>query len=118
MTLEDLRAICLSQKGATESIKWGADLVFSVGEKMFCVTGTDQTPAGASFKADDEAFEELCAREGFSPSKYLARYKWVKVDDIKRMSKAEWKKYIGRSYQLVREKLPAKIKKQLDQPTP
>lgn len=114
MTLEDIRAICLKQKGATESIKWGEDLVFSIGDKMFCVTGMDQTPVGASFKTTDDNFEELCSRQGFSPSKYLARYKWVHVDDISRMNKTEWEKYIGQSYQLVRDKLPARIRKQLE----
>jgi predicted DNA-binding protein (MmcQ/YjbR family) len=38
MNIEQLRKFCLSFPGATEDIKWGADLCFCVGEKMFCVT--------------------------------------------------------------------------------
>lgn len=38
MTIEKLRALCLSLPGGTEQIQWGYDLVFKVGGKMFCVT--------------------------------------------------------------------------------
>ena len=41
MNIEQLRKFCLSFPGATEDIKWGADLCFCVGAKMFCVTGAD-----------------------------------------------------------------------------
>src|SRR5688572_18872952 len=37
MNLETLRKHCLAFPGATEQIQWGADLVFKVGGKMFCV---------------------------------------------------------------------------------
>ncbi len=41
MNLEHLRKYCLSFPGVTEDVKWGNDLCFCVGEKMFCVTGVD-----------------------------------------------------------------------------
>ena len=41
MNIEHLREYCLSFPGATEDVKWGSDLCFSVGAKMFCVTGAD-----------------------------------------------------------------------------
>jgi len=41
MDLEEIRALCLSFPGATEDVKWGNDLTFSVGKKMFAVTGLD-----------------------------------------------------------------------------
>ena len=34
---EPQRALAATLPGATEDIKWGADLVYSVGGKMFCV---------------------------------------------------------------------------------
>ena len=80
---------------------------------MFCVTGLDQSPTTASFKVTDEEFIELCSREGFKPAPYVARYKWVFIDDIRKMNKREWEKYIAQSYNLVKENLPVKIKKQL-----
>ena len=113
MNVEDIQAICKTLPAVTEDIKWGNDLVFSVGGKMFCVAGLNQSPTTASFKVTDEEFDEMCDRNGFKPAPYVAKYKWVWIDDIKKMSKGEWKKYIKQSYDLVKQKLPAKTKKQL-----
>ncbi len=51
--------------------------------------------------------------EGFKPAPYVAKYKWVLIEDVSKINKADWKKYIRQSYALVKEKLPAKIKNQL-----
>ena len=80
---------------------------------MFCVAGLDQSPTTASFKVRDEEFDEMCSREGFKPAPYVAKYKWVWIEDINKMKKTDWKKYLEQSYELVKNKLPAKLKKQL-----
>lgn len=113
MNTEDLQKICLQLPAATEDIKWGNDLVFSVGEKMFCVIGLNQAPVSASFKVTDEEFDTVSARPFFKPAPYVARYKWVLIEDITKMSRTEWQHYVSQSYELVRAKLPPKIKKQL-----
>jgi predicted DNA-binding protein (MmcQ/YjbR family) len=113
MNTEDIRTLCQELPGVTEGIKWGHDLVFSVGEKMFCVVGLDQSPTSASFKVTDEEFDEMSSRPGFKPAPYVAKYKWVYIEDITKMRKTEWKKYIEQSYALVKAKLPAKVKKKL-----
>ncbi len=110
MTLEDLQTICRKLDKVTEDIKWGHDLCFNIGGKMFLVTGADEFPVSASFKASEETFNELTAREGFIPAPYMARHKWVYVDDINRLSKKEWQQYINQSYELVSSKLPKKKK--------
>jgi predicted DNA-binding protein (MmcQ/YjbR family) len=114
MNIEEIQKICAEWPGVTEDIKWGADLVFSVGGKMFCVVGLEQTPASASFKVTDEEFDELSVSPGFKPAPYVAKYKWVWIEDISKMKKTDWKKYLKQSYELVKAKLPAKIKKQID----
>lgn len=113
MTTEDIQTICRSMPGVAEDIKWGHDLVFSVGSKMFCVVGLDQSPVTASFKVSDEEFEEISSRPGFKPAPYVAKYKWVFIEDINTMKRMAWKKYLEQSYGLVKDKLPPKIKKQL-----
>lgn len=75
MTAEDIKKICLSFPGVTEDLKWGDHLVFSVGNKMFCVVGLDQSPTTSSFKVSDDAFEEVSNRMHFKPAPYLARHK-------------------------------------------
>jgi predicted DNA-binding protein (MmcQ/YjbR family) len=87
MDTETLQAICAKFPGVTEDIKWENHLCFCVAEKMFLVLGLDTTPTTASFKVSDDEFDELSARKGFKPAPYMARNKWVFVDDISRMGK-------------------------------
>jgi len=107
MEIEQLRSYCLSLPAATEDIKWGNDLVFSIGGKMFCVSSLDQ-PLKCSFKVRDDEFEELCATGNFSPAPYMARAKWVLVSNPASMSNEEWKARIKQSYDLVKNKLTKK----------
>ena len=110
MNIEQLRKFCLSFPGATEDIKWGADLCFSVGAKMFCVTGADSV-SGMSFKCTPEKFNELIERKGIEPAAYVGRYKWVHISDLDAVTPKELKDLISESYRLVFDKLPPKIKK-------
>ena len=112
MNIEDLQAICKKLPAVTEDVKWGNDLVFSVGGKMFCVAGLDQSPTTASFKVTDEEFDAMSSREGFKPAPYVAKYKWVWMDDISRMNKKEWEHFIKQSYELVKAKLSPKLKRE------
>jgi predicted DNA-binding protein (MmcQ/YjbR family) len=46
----------------------------------------------------DEEFEEISHRKGFKPAPYMARYKWVHVENINLLSKKEWEQFIKQSY--------------------
>ena len=113
MTIEELRSFCMSLPGATEDIKWGADLCFSVGGKMFTVTSADTNDGGISVKCTPEKFDELVERPGIAPAAYVGRYKWAHLDSMSIVEPAELKELIRTSYRLVREKLPSKIKREL-----
>jgi predicted DNA-binding protein (MmcQ/YjbR family) len=112
MDIDTIRKICTALPAVTEDIKWEYDLVFSVGGKMFCVTSLEP-PFGCSFKVKDEDFEELSNRPGFIPAPYMARAKWVKVDENARILKKEWQGFINQSYELVKAKLTKKEKMKL-----
>ncbi|HEV7334231.1 MAG TPA: MmcQ/YjbR family DNA-binding protein [Flavisolibacter sp.] len=112
MNTETLRTLCLQLPAVTEEIKWEKDLVFSIGEKMFCVTSFEE-PFKASFKVPDTDFEELCVSEGFAPAPYLARAKWVLVSNDACLSRQEWATYVKQSYELVKAKLSRKQRKEL-----
>lgn len=113
MNIEQLRKFCLSFPGATEDIKWGADLCFCVGAKMFCVTGIDSNASGLSLKCTPEKFDELIERDGIDPAAYVGKYKWVRISKQAAVSDTELKELVGKSCQLVFDKLPPKIKKTL-----
>jgi predicted DNA-binding protein (MmcQ/YjbR family) len=108
MNLEKLRAHCLSHPGVTEQIQWGADLVFKVGGKMFCVACTEPAPNVMSFKCDDQTFAELVERDGAIPAPYLARAKWVALETFDTLSERELTPLLTRAYELVRDNLPQK----------
>ncbi|MEO8516433.1 MAG: MmcQ/YjbR family DNA-binding protein, partial [Flavobacterium sp.] len=110
----ELQKLCKSLPHVTEDIKWGNDLCFCIGGKMFCVLGLNQSPTSASFKVLEEEFDELSTREGFKPAPYVAKYKWVLVADINTVSTKEWKHFTAQSYNLVMAKLSPKIKKELN----
>lgn len=115
MDLPNLESLCLSFPGATEDLKWGHDLCFCVGGKMFLVTCPDTFPISASIKVLDEEFEAFLGRDGCSPAPYVAKYKWILVDDIQRFSASEWQHLARQSYNLVRAKLPKKVLKTLSE---
>ena len=112
MDIESLQKICQSLPAVTEDIKWGHDLVFSVGGKMFCVAGLE-APFTCSFKVPDEEYEELSVKEGFEPAPYMARAKWVLVTDSNKMNKKEWERRIKESYEMVKGKLTKKLRGEL-----
>jgi predicted DNA-binding protein (MmcQ/YjbR family) len=111
MNFEKAAALCRSFPGATEDIKWETNLVFSVGEKMFAVTHTDLN--GFSFKVEDDRFLELTDRAGIIPAPYLARAKWVYVENAKAMSDKEAAELLRRSYELVFAKLSKKLQREI-----
>ena len=112
MNFEQAKILCRSFPGVTEDTKWGNDLVFSVGEKMFAVTNLGEA-TGMSFKVDDDRFLELTDRPGIIPAPYLARAKWVYVEDAQALGDAEAAALLRRSYELVFAKLTKKLQREI-----
>jgi predicted DNA-binding protein (MmcQ/YjbR family) len=113
MTIEDIQALCKKMKGVTEDIKWENHLCFNIGGKMFLITAPDEFPVSASIKVSDQDFIDLPSKNGFSPAPYLARYKWIFIDDITLWSAKQWEKYIASAYHEVAAKLPLKLRKEI-----
>jgi predicted DNA-binding protein (MmcQ/YjbR family) len=106
VTLESVRMICMALPDTTEDIKWGQDLVFSVGSKMFCVVNTEP-PHQMSFKTTAEDFAALVERTGLRPAPYLARAMWVQEEALgETLDRREVARLIRQAYELVRAKLP------------
>ena len=93
MNIEIVRNICKGLPSVTEGIKWGNDLCFMVGEKMFCVVLLD-TPIKVSLKVKDDEFDEIVNTEGIIPAPYAARHKWILVENTAVFSKKKWEHYI------------------------
>jgi predicted DNA-binding protein (MmcQ/YjbR family) len=112
MNIETVREFCMSLPHATEDVKWGNDLCFSVGAKLFCVCDLagDLT---VTIKVAEEEFHELCSTENIDPAKYTGRYGHVTISNIMRFSEEEWKTRIRKSYDLTLAKLPKKLRESL-----
>ena len=107
MTIETIRQICRSFPGATEDVKWGNDLVFSVGGKMFVAIDLGP-PHSLAFKCSPEKFAELVEREGVIPAPYLARAMWVQEPELgEALSRRELEPLLKGAYDLVVARLPA-----------
>jgi len=104
-----LEQLCLRLRGTTTDIKWGNDLCYLIGGKMYCVTSLDH-PMKVSMKVLAEEFGDLTARDGIIPAPYMARNHWIFIEKSNAFSAKEWKHYVQQSYELVFAKLPKKIK--------
>src|ERR1700716_3977510 len=107
MNIEALQRICRAFPGVTEDIKWGVDLAFCVGGKMFCVVNTEP-PHQMSFKCTPDDFAELVERDGLIPAPYLARAMWVQQSELagEVLDRRELQLLLQKSYDLVVAKLP------------
>ena len=115
MNLESLRKYCKQLPHVTEDVKWGNDLCFLIGGKMFVVTCLDATnPIKVSFKCTPETFAELLELDGIIPAPYMARNHWVSLERWDALRDAELKELVGTAYQLVKGKLPKKVQAGLE----
>ena len=114
MDIEAIQTYCLSFPHATEDVKWGNDLVFSIGGKMFAVAVLDAaSPVKVTFKCTPEIFAELTEQEHIIPAPYAARYHWVALERWDALSTKELKERIKDSYEMVLAKLPKKVRRSL-----
>ena len=112
--LDAVRTFCRALPGATEDVKWGNDLVFSVGGKMFAVVCLER-PHHISFKCMPETFAELVERDGLVPAPYLARAMWVQERELgATLDRREREALLATAYELVRAKLPKKLRTQVE----
>ena len=113
MNIEELQQLCTSFPGVIQDIKWESHLCFNVSDKLFMITSPDELPVSASFKVSEEDFLKLSERAGCEPAPYLARYKWIRIEDISLFSKSEWEYYAYNAYKLISLKLSKKKREEL-----
>lgn len=113
--LEWVRQFCLSLPHTTEKVRWEHNLLFCIGERMYCVANLEpgMGPSKITFKCTPETFAELVEVEGMIPAPYSARNHWVSVTDLGPFRQSELKEHIRNSYRLVLAKLPRKTQARL-----
>src|SRR5215470_2416552 len=113
--LEWVRQFCLSLPHTTEKVRWEHNLLFCIGEKMYCVGNLEPalSPGKIAFKCTPEKFAELVEVEGIVPAPYMARNHWVSMTDVNALRRPELQELIGQSYRMVLGRLPKKVQAQL-----
>jgi len=118
--LEWVRKFCLSLPHTTEKVRWEHNLLFCIGEKMYCIANLEpgMGPGKIAFKCQPEKFAELVEIEGIIPAPYMARNHWVSVTQIGALRQAETQELIRGSYQLVLSRLPKRLQLKLSAAPP
>jgi predicted DNA-binding protein (MmcQ/YjbR family) len=112
MDVERVRGFLLTLPHAAETMQWGDNLVFWVGDKaiggkMFCLLNLDAGAQGViSYSAGPERYAELVEREGIVPAPYMARIHWVAVERWSVLRNAEWESELRAAHAITFAKLP------------
>lgn len=114
ISVAQLETLCARWPGVTRDIKWGDNLVFSVGNKMFVMTHVDGREDGRlAFKVADERFLELTDQPGAMPAPYLAHARWISITEPLRFTTSELQALLLDAYATVRAKLSKKLQAEL-----
>jgi predicted DNA-binding protein (MmcQ/YjbR family) len=122
MDAERVRAFLLELPHLVETMQWGANLLFWVGDKaiggkMFAVVNLDDDGrAVISYAAGPERYSELLEIEGVIPAPYMARNFWVAVERWDVFRAAEWERELKAAYEITSAKLPSKTRAVLAMP--
>jgi len=98
--------VCLALPGATLEHPFDDDHdAYKVGGKMFAIVGG---MGGVSFKVSDIAFEVLTESGRARPAPYLARAKWVNLEDPADWPDDELADHLAIAHSIVAAKLTKK----------
>jgi len=107
MTRDEFDVFCKSLKATTNVIQWGNATVWKVGGKIFAICSHwgkgDHQKIG--FKCSDASYMMLIEQDGIVPGPYLARAKWVQLEEDQAMSDEDIKAYITEAHAIIAAKL-------------
>jgi predicted DNA-binding protein (MmcQ/YjbR family) len=116
MDAEQIREFLLKLPHVQETMQWGANLVFWVGDKaiggkMFALVNLDEDgKAVMSFHAGPERYTELLENEGVIPAPYMARSYWVALERWDALRRPELLELLTAARDQVYKKLPKRTK--------
>ncbi len=122
MDSESTRAFLLQLPLVEETLQWGNNLVFWVGDKaiggkMFALMNLDADSNGVlSFAAGPEGAAELLEIDGIFPAPYLARAHWVAIERWNALRTSELEARLRAARDIVEAKLPKRTRDVLAMP--
>jgi predicted DNA-binding protein (MmcQ/YjbR family) len=122
MDSESTRAFLLGLPFVEETLQWGNNLVFWVGDKaiggkMFALMNLDADSNGVlSFAAGPEGAAELLEIDGIFPAPYLARAHWVAMERWNVLRKTDLEARLSAAREIVEAKLPRRTRDMVAMP--
>jgi predicted DNA-binding protein (MmcQ/YjbR family) len=122
MDAERIRGLLLKLPHVVETMQWGANLVFWVGDKaiggkMFALVNLDgDGRAVISYAAGRERYAELVEIDGVIPAPYMARIFWVAVERWDVFRGADWEQELLAAHEITFAKLPPRVRAVLAMP--
>src|SRR5215475_13590827 len=122
MDSESARAFMLRLPYVEETLQWGNNVVFWVGDKaiggkMFAVMNLDADRNGViSFAAGPEGMAELLEVDGIFPAPYLARAHWVAMERWSALRASELEARLQAARDIIEGKLPKRTRDVLAMP--
>src|SRR4051794_5471642 len=115
MDLAEFREYCLGKAHVTEGTPFGEDvLVFKVAGKIFALASLDEVPPTANLKCDPDRALELRDRyEEVRPGYHMNKKHWNTVELTGNIPRAELRKMVDHSYELVLASLPRKEREKI-----
>ena len=123
MTLDEFNLLCSNLTSTTKVVQWGGAHVWKIGGKIFAIasywgpnTKNKQLPkegSKISFKCSDFSYSILIEQEGIIPAPYLARAKWVQLEESDALNDQDVKSYITQAHAIIAAKLTKKIQAEL-----
>lgn len=115
MTREEFNDFCCDMKASTNVVQWGGASVWKIGGKIYAVCSSwgDGKHQKISFKCNDMAYSMLPQQAGIIPAPYLARAKWVQIEEPGAMGDEDIKAYIKMAYIIIGWKLTKAKRKEL-----
>jgi predicted DNA-binding protein (MmcQ/YjbR family) len=116
MDVERIRGFLLGLPHAVETMQWGANLVFWVGDKaiggkMFALANLDgDGRAVISYAAGPERYSELLEIDGVIPAPYMARIFWVAVERWDVFRGTEWERELTAAHAITLAKMPPRTR--------
>jgi len=123
MDIDALRKFLLSLPHVEETMQWGDNLVFWVGDKaiggkMFALANLGRDGRGVlSFSVGPERYHDLLETDGAFPAPYMARIFWIAIERYDVFSSSELQQLLRNAHQLTFNKLPKRTRDVLALPT-
>jgi predicted DNA-binding protein (MmcQ/YjbR family) len=112
-TRQGFEALVSGLQSTSLARQWGDASVGKVGGKVFAMLHPDRAPPALSFKCSQLAFEMLPTLEHCQPAPYLARARWVQVEDGAPLAGSELAAYVTEAHRLVAQMLPRRLQAEL-----